>query len=69
MQAPEGFRALVLDEKEGKVTPSIQTLTDEVLPSGDVTVRIAYSDLNYKDGMVIKGLGRLVKTYPHVPGI
>lgn len=39
------------------------------LPSGDVPVRIAYSDLNYKDGMVVKGLGRLVKKYPHVPGI
>ncbi len=44
-------------------------MTDRALPPGDVTVRIAYSDLNYKDGMVVKGLGRLVKTYPHVPGI
>lgn len=63
------FRALILEEKDGKVSPSLQTVPDEALPQGDVTVRIAYSDLNYKDGMVVKGLGRLVRQYPHVPGI
>jgi acrylyl-CoA reductase (NADPH) len=40
-----------------------------LLPPGEVTVRVAYSGLNYKDGMILKGLGRLVRTYPHVPGI
>ena len=63
------FRALVLENEEGKVNSSVRTLTDDALPPGDVTVHIAYSDLNYKDGMVVKGLGRLVKAYPHVPGI
>lgn len=63
------FRALVLENEEGKVNSSVKTLSDEALPPGDVTVHIAYSDLNYKDGMVVKGLGRLVKAYPHVPGI
>ncbi|MEW5726611.1 MAG: MDR family oxidoreductase, partial [Pseudomonadota bacterium] len=37
--------------------------------AGDVTVRIDYSTLNYKDGMILNGLGRLVRQYPHVPGI
>jgi acrylyl-CoA reductase (NADPH) len=69
MQTSREFRALVLDEKDGKVSSSLQMLPDETLPSGDVIVRIAYSDLNYKDGMVVKGLGRLVKKYPHIPGI
>jgi acrylyl-CoA reductase (NADPH) len=64
-----GFRAIVLDDAGGKVTPSIKTLSDDALPPGDVVVRVAYSDLNYKDGMVVKGLGKLVRTYPHVPGI
>ena len=63
------FRALVLENEEGKVNSSVKTLTDDALPPGDVPVHIAYSDLNYKDGMVVKGLGRLVKAYPHVPGI
>jgi acrylyl-CoA reductase (NADPH) len=69
MYSSEDFRALVLNEAEGKVSSSFETLPNDALPAGDVVVRIAYSDLNYKDGMIVKGLGRLVKTYPHVPGI
>ncbi len=69
MHSSEDFRALVLNEAEGKVSSSFETLPNDALPAGDVVVRIAYSDLNYKDGMIVKGLGRLVKTYPHVPGI
>jgi acrylyl-CoA reductase (NADPH) len=63
------FRALVLDEAEKVVSASIQQLTDDQLPEGDVTVAISHSTLNYKDGMVLKGIGRLVRNYPHVPGI
>jgi len=63
------FTAVVLEEKDGRVTPSIQTLNDDALPEGDVTVDVQYSDLNYKDGMVLGGLGRLVRDYPHIPGI
>ena len=63
------FKALLLEEADGKVTASIQELEDERLPEGDVTVKVEHSTLNYKDGMVIKGIGRLVRTYPHVPGI
>lgn len=63
-------RALMLDENaEGKVTASIAEISDADLPEGDVTVDVEYSDLNYKDGMVINGIGRLVRDYPHVPGI
>ncbi len=63
------FSALMLDEAGGKVTASIRRLTDADLPAGDVTVRIEHSTLNYKDGMILNGLGRLVRQYPHVPGI
>jgi acrylyl-CoA reductase (NADPH) len=63
------FKALLLEEADGKVNASIQSLGDERLPAGDVTVAVEYSDLNYKDGLVIRGLGKLVRQYPHVPGI
>ena len=63
------FKALLLEEADGKVTASIQELEDERLPEGDVTVKVEHSTLNYKDGMVIKGIGRLVRSYPHVSGI
>jgi len=63
------FTALVLDEVEGKVTASIQQLEESQLPEGDVTVRVHLSNLNYKDGLILKGLGRLVRKYPHIPGV
>ena len=69
MAAQDGFTALVLEESDGKVTSSIEVLDDSALPDGDVTVAIDYSTLNYKDGMIINGLGRIVRSYPHVPGI
>ncbi len=69
MAASADFKALVLDESEGKVAPRIATLDQSALPAGDVVVAVHYSDLNYKDGMVVKGIGKLVRTYPHVPGI
>jgi acrylyl-CoA reductase (NADPH) len=65
----EAFKALLLEEQDGKITASMQDLGDDRLPEGDVTVAVEYSSLNYKDGMAIKGLGKLVRKYPHVPGI
>ena len=63
------FKALVLEESDGKVSSSIEELDESRLPDGDVTVAVGYSTLNYKDGMVLKGVGRLVRSYPHVPGV
>lgn len=63
------FKALLIEEQDGKVKASVQNLGDDRLPEGDVTVAVEYSSLNYKDGMAIKGLGKLVRKYPHVPGI
>lgn len=63
------FKALVLREAEGKVSAKIERLPETALPDGDVMVDVEYSNLNYKDGLILKGLGRLVRKYPHVPGI
>jgi acrylyl-CoA reductase (NADPH) len=63
------FDALVLTESDGAVTPAIQSLDDATLPEGDVTVAVEWSSLNYKDGLVIRNKARLVRNYPHVPGI
>ena len=63
------FKAILLEESDGKVSSGIRDLTDDQLPDGDVTVDVEYSDLNYKDGMILNGIGRLVRTYPHVPGV
>ncbi|MCS7002733.1 MAG: oxidoreductase, partial [Dehalococcoidia bacterium] len=63
------FRALVLSDHDGVVRPTIATLTDDQLPPGDVLVQVAYSSLNYKDGMAVANVGRIVRTFPFVPGI
>ena len=63
------FKALVLREDQGKIAAAIERLDNSDLPQGDVTVAVQYSTLNYKDGMVLGGIGRLVRNYPHVPGI
>src|SRR5215831_16946008 len=63
------FRALVLHEEGGKVVPRIEAVDEARLPPGEVTVAVECSTLNYKDGMILQGIGRLVRSYPHVPGI
>lgn len=63
------FKAHLLNETDGKVSGALTELDESQLPAGDVTVDVEYSTLNYKDGMVLKGIGRLVRSYPHVPGV
>lgn len=64
------FRALVIDRSDdGSLASAVRSLDDDMLPDGDVLIDVEYSTLNYKDGLALKGLGNLVKTYPHVPGI
>ena len=63
------MRALMLREAGGKVTAAIEEVADSALPTGDVTVAVRYSTLNYKDGLVLGGQGRLVRQYPHIPGV
>jgi len=65
----DDFRGLVLRQDGDTVTAAIEQLHCEQLPPGDVLVQVAHSSLNYKDGMVLGGIGRLVRTYPHVGGI
>lgn len=64
------FRALVIDKAaDGTITQTVGELEDSQLPDGDVTVRVDYSTLNYKDGLCMHGQGGLVRSYPHVPGV
>lgn len=63
------FRALLLDQSADGITAEVTDVDDDRLPAGDVTVAVEWSSLNYKDGMILKGIGRLVRDYPHVPGI
>ena len=48
---------------------SLQELTDDQLPDGDVTVAVKYSSLNYKDGLAVSGKGKIIRSFPMVCGI
>lgn len=64
------FRALVVDRAaDGAISQIVRELDDSLLPEGDVTVRVDYSTLNYKDGLCMHGQGGLVRSYPHIPGV
>ena len=63
------FKAIVLSQEGENFTREVKTLDKSFLKHGDVTVKVDYSDLNFKDGMILKNGGRLVKEYPHIPGI
>lgn len=63
------FKALVLEEIEGKSRASFKELTSADLPQGDVTVRVAYSTLNYKDGLAVTGKAKIARRLPMVCGI
>ncbi len=63
------FRALVARKSETGQTIAIEKITEADLPTADVTVDIEYSSFNYKDGLALKGLNRILRSFPIVPGI
>jgi acrylyl-CoA reductase (NADPH) len=63
------FNAILLTREEGGTRAQVRALDEAELPQGDVSVRIAYSTLNYKDGLAITGQAPVVRSFPMVPGI
>ena len=63
------FRALVIDNQNENFTRSVQELDISALKDGNVLVKVDYSSLNYKDSMILKDGGRIVRNFPFVPGI
>ncbi|MYL38848.1 NADPH:quinone oxidoreductase family protein [Halobacillus litoralis] len=65
----EAFKAFVVNKTEDDFTADIQSLTLNDLPEGDVTIQVHYSSVNYKDGLASIPQGKIVQSYPFVPGI
>jgi acrylyl-CoA reductase (NADPH) len=63
------FKALVVNQEGENFTREIKEVERSFLKHGNVLVKVEYSSLNYKDGMILKNGGKLVKDYPHIPGI
>ena len=65
----DNFKAIVINQVGENFTREVKSVDKSFLKHGDVTVKVDYSDLNFKDGMILKNGGRLVKEFPHIPGI
>jgi acrylyl-CoA reductase (NADPH) len=63
------FTALVAEQADGRTLVKATSLGETALPPGDVTIDIAYSSLNYKDGLALTGRGKVIRKWPMVPGI
>ena len=63
------FKAIVINQTADEFSREIKTLDRSFFKYGDVTVKVDYSGLNYKDALILKNGGKLVKVYPHIPGI
>jgi len=63
------FKALVLNQNGEEFSREIKSIDKSFLKHGDVTVKVEYSGLNYKDALILKNGARLVKEFPHIPGI
>ena len=63
------FKALIINQEGDNFTREVKSIDKSFLKHGDVTIKVDYSDLNFKDGMILKNGGKLVKEFPHIPGI
>lgn len=63
------FKGLLVDKVNEQYSVKVAELDDNHLPEGDVTVRIFYSTINYKDALAITGKGPIVRSFPMTPGI
>lgn len=65
----ETFRALFVEKEEERCVTRVRTITEDDLPPGEVKIRVAYSGVNYKDGLAVRADGKIVTAYPFIPGI
>ena len=65
----DNFKALVINQEGENFTREIKKIDQSFLKHGDVLVKVDYSGLNYKDALILKNGARLVKEFPHIPGI
>ena len=63
------FKAILISKDEAGYQARLQSVDDDVLPEGDVTVNVEWSTLNYKDGLAITGKAPVVRRFPLIPGI
>ena len=63
------MKAILIDKTDDDYSATLTEVDEDRLPEGDVTVRVDYSTLNYKDSLAITGASPVVRSFPMVPGI
>ena len=63
------FKAIVINNQNEKFTREVKEVDTDILKDGNVLVKVDYSSLNYKDAMILKDGGRIVRKFPFIPGI
>lgn len=63
------FKAYLIDQKDGKTVAGFAQLIEDQLDKGEVTLKVAYSSVNYKDALAATGAGRIIRRHPCVGGI
>ena len=63
------FKAIVINQSGDQFSRQVKILEKNFFKTGDVLVKVEYSSLNYKDALILKNGAKLVKEYPHIPGI
>ena len=65
----DNFKALVVNHDGENFTREVKSINTDFLKHGDVLIKVEFSGLNYKDALILKNGARLVKEFPHIPGI
>ena len=65
----DNFKALIVNQEGENFTREVKSIDKSFLKHGDVLVKVDYSDLNYKDALILNNGAKLVKEFPHIPGI
>ena len=63
------FKAILIDNQNNQFTREVKEVTEDILKDGNVLVKVDYSSLNYKDALILKDGGRIVRKFPFIPGI
>jgi putative YhdH/YhfP family quinone oxidoreductase len=64
-----GYRAIVVEKQGDAFSVAVKDLSEGDLPPGDVTIKVEWSSINYKDGLALSPSGRVIRSYPMVPGV
>lgn len=63
------FKAYLIDQQDGKIVAGFTDFSEDRLDKGEVTIKVAYSSVNYKDALAATGAGRIIRRYPCIGGI